>query len=109
MPPLEFHLLLSLADGPLYGYAIAEAVERESGGAISPRAGSLYRVIARLETAGLIDETDPPRDAAPHPGRERRYYTLTRAGRAALSAEAARLHQTAAIARRRLGLAEGRG
>ncbi len=108
MSPLDFHILLALADGPLYGYAIAEAVERESGGAFAPRAGSLYRVIARLETAGLVDETDPPSTES-HPGRERRYYALTRSGRAALGAEAARLKDAAAIARRRLGLAEGRG
>jgi len=108
MTPLDFHILLSLAGGPLYGYAIAEAVDRDSEGAFTPRAGSLYRVIARLETAGLVDETTHKGDAAAHPGRERRYYELTRAGRAALATEAARLKATAAIARRRLGLIEGR-
>jgi PadR family transcriptional regulator PadR len=106
--PLDFHVLLSLASGPLYGYAIAESVERESDGTLTPRAGSLYRVIARLETAGLVDETAPEGDAPSHPGRERRYYELTRAGRAALAAEASRLKATAAVARRRLGLIEGR-
>lgn len=108
MTPLDFHVLLSLAAGPLHGYAIAEAVQLESGGALAPRAGSLYRVIARLETAGLLDEVAPPPDAPPHPGRERRYYALTRSGRAALATEATRLKEAAAIARRRLGLAEGR-
>lgn len=108
MPPLDFHLLLALADGPLHGYALADAIAAESNGTLVPRAGSLYRVIARLETAGLVDETDPPADVPPHPGRERRYYTLTRAGRAALAAEAKRMKEAAGVARRRLGLAEGR-
>src|SRR5687767_5942919 len=106
--PLDFHVLLSLASGPLYGYAIAETVESESDGTLSPRAGSLYRVIARLETAGLLDETAPKGEAAAHPGRERRYYQLTRSGRAALAAEANRLRATAAVARRRLDAIEGR-
>jgi DNA-binding PadR family transcriptional regulator len=106
--PLDFHVLLSLAAGPLYGYAIAESVERDSDGALTPRAGSLYRVIARLETEGLLDETSPENEAPAHPGRERRYYELTRSGRTALAAEARRLRATAATARRRLGLIEDR-
>lgn len=108
MSPLDFHVLLSLAAGPLYGYAIAEAVERDSDGALTPRAGSLYRVIARLETSGLVDETAAKGEAPAHPGRERRYYELTRSGRAALAAEARRLKAAAATARRRLGLVEDR-
>jgi DNA-binding PadR family transcriptional regulator len=102
---LDFHVLLSLAKGPLYGYAIAEAVEADSGGTLTPKAGSLYRVIARLETSGLVDETEPKSGTPAHPGRERRYYQLTRSGRSALAAEASRLNKTAAYARRRLGIA----
>jgi DNA-binding PadR family transcriptional regulator len=32
---LEYHVLLSMADGALYGYAIKNAVEAESSGAAS--------------------------------------------------------------------------
>ena len=88
----EFHVLLALLDGARYGYAIMKAVEAESGGRISPEIGSLYRLLARLMSAGLVEETEAPRDAEPtHPGRDRRYYRLTTRGRAVATAEARRL------------------
>lgn len=108
MSPLEFHILLALADASLHGYAIAEAIVEESAGTIVPRPGSLYRVIARLQGSGLVDETEPPADAPAHPGKERRYYALTRAGRTALAAESRRLKGALALAGKRLGTAEGR-
>jgi DNA-binding PadR family transcriptional regulator len=108
MSPLEYHVLLALAGGPLYGYAIKEAVATESAGTVAPRAGSLYRVIARLTTAGLVVETPPPGTPPPHPGHARRYYGLTAVGRRELSTEAARLKRTAAVAQKRLGVAQGR-
>ena len=104
---LEYHVLLALADGPRYGYAITEAVQAESRGALSPKAGSLYRVIARLLTWGLAEEAPTPRDDAPHPGRARRYYALTPAGRDVLSAETRRLKHAVALAERRLRTIEG--
>ena len=108
MSLLEFHVLLALARGPLYGYAIKDTVAEESGGTQTPRAGSLYRVIARLMTSGLVRETDPRGDVPAHPGLERRYYALTAPGRRALAAEARRLKHTAAVAEKRLGVAPGR-
>jgi DNA-binding PadR family transcriptional regulator len=108
MSILEYHVLLALAGGPLHGYAIKEAVARESGGTHTPHAGSLYRVLARLLAAGLVRETEPRGAVPAHPGLERRYYALTAAGRAALAAEAERLKGTAAVAAKRLGMASGR-
>lgn len=108
MDPLDYHVLLALAAGPAHGYAIKDAVARESDGAMTPRAGSLYRVIARLITDRLVAEVDPGPGAEPHPGLPRRYYDLTAAGRRALTAEAARLKRTASVAEKRLGLARGR-
>lgn len=105
---LEYHVLLAVAGGPLYGYAIKEAVETESGGALAPRAGSLYRVLARLSTWELVEETRPAEEPAPHPGRERRYFGLTAGGRAALAAETRRLKEAAALAEERLGAVRGR-
>ena len=102
MSNLEYHVLLALAGGALHGYAVKQRVEGESGGSVTPRPGSLYRVIARLITAGLVIETDPRGPVEPHPGLARRYYTLTAAGRRALAAEAARLKGAAALAERRL-------
>lgn len=108
MNPLEYHVLLALANGPLYGYAIKDAVAAESGGTLTPRAGSLYRVLARLLTARLVTEVARVPERPAHPGLERRYYGLTAAGSRALSAEARRLKHTAAVAEKRLGLAQGR-
>jgi DNA-binding PadR family transcriptional regulator len=103
---LEFHVLLVLAGGALHGYAIAERVAAESAGALRPRAGSLYRVIARLISGGLVAESEG--EEIPHPGLARRYYALTAAGRRTLGEEARRLKQAAAAAEKRLGLARGR-
>jgi DNA-binding PadR family transcriptional regulator len=104
MSPLDYHLLLALASGPLHGYLIAERVAAESAGALEPRAGSLYRVIARLVTLELVAESEAePRVA--HPGLARRYYTLTARGRRALANETRRLKSATAVAEKRLGLA----
>lgn len=108
MNPLDYHVLLALAGGPLHGYAIKDAVAVESDGTLGPPAGTLYRVIARLLTSKLVAETGAPVDAEPHPGLARRYYTLTAAGRRALEAESRRLKQTAVMAAKRLRLASGR-
>ena len=107
MSTLEFHVLLSMAPGPLYGYAIKDAVESESEGTLTPRAGSLYRVLARLLTHGLVAEADPEKSAPPHPGLARKYYELTARGREALAAETRRLRGASALAEERLGLVEG--
>jgi DNA-binding PadR family transcriptional regulator len=104
---LEYHVLLALVPGALHGYAIAERVAEESSGALRPRAGSLYRVIARLMEARLVIETDGDEEVS-HPGLARRYYALSAAGRRRLAEEAKRLKHTAAVAEERLRLARGR-
>jgi PadR family transcriptional regulator, regulatory protein PadR len=105
MNSLDYHVLLALSSGALYGYAIKEAVAIDSAGTQTPRAGTLYRVIARLTTLGWVRETRPDGAIDPHPGLARRYYGLTHAGRQALAAEARRLKSAAALAQRRLGAA----
>ncbi|MGE0158232.1 MAG: PadR family transcriptional regulator [Gemmatimonadales bacterium] len=101
MSTLDYHVLLAMAGGPIHGYAVKQAVEAESAGTLMPRAGSLYRVIARLMARGFVKETRA-RSAQPHPGLARRYYALTPAGRSALAQEAHRLKDVAALAERRL-------
>jgi DNA-binding PadR family transcriptional regulator len=104
---LEYHLLLALAGGEQHGYALRDAIENESDGVVSPRAGSLYRVIARMVTAGFVREADGPDSDPVHPGRTRRYYHLTEAGRTALVQETGRMQDALAIARHRLRGADG--
>lgn len=108
MSNLEYHVLLALASAHLHGYAIKDAVASESAGTLTPRAGSLYRVLARLMTHGLVTEVRPEDEPPPHPGLARRYYGLTAVGRRALAAEAKRLQHTAAVAQQRLGMFEGK-
>jgi DNA-binding PadR family transcriptional regulator len=105
---LEYHVLTTMAEGPRYGYDIRNAVEDESEGTLTPRPGSLYRVLARLMSAHLVREVGGPPDTEPHPGRTRKYYGLTEAGRVALAEEARRLREAAALAEERLGRLEGR-
>jgi PadR family transcriptional regulator PadR len=108
MSNLEYHVLLALASGPLYGYAVTEAVATESAGTLTPRAGSLYRVIARLMAEGLVREVTPPADGRePHPGLARKYYALTASARGALSIEAQRLKMVSRMAEDRLGAVRG--
>jgi len=83
LKPADFHILLALADGPRHGYEIMKEVEHESAGAVRLEVGSLYRILARLLDEGLLQEADID-------GR-RRNYSLTREGKRALKAEAARL------------------
>lgn len=110
LSPTDVHVLMVLVDGALYGYGIKKAVAEESDGAVDPEIGSLYRVLARLMGAGLVEEAPTPADAGDvHPGRDRRYYALTPVGRAALEAEASRLSRVLDLARaRRLLPEEGR-
>lgn len=104
LSPTDFHVLLVLASSALYGYAIQKAVADESGGSVRPEIGSLYRVLGRLMSLGMVEETQAP-DGAPesHRGRPRRYYRLTASGREALEADARRLEGALQIARLRLG------
>lgn len=105
---LEYHVLIALATGPLHGYAIADAVATDSSGALTPRPGSLYRVIARLITIGLVVDAPTPRNAEPHPGLPRKYYAITPHGRAAVAAESRRLKAAVALAEKRLATVRGR-
>ena len=99
MSPLEFHVLLILAGGQLYGYAIKKGVEEQSKGVISPEIGSLYRVLRRLMEAGWVAESDTrsPEDG-PQRGRPRRYYRITPDGTEVARAEIRRLRRLLAEA-----------
>lgn len=109
LSPTDFHVLMVLVDGPLYGYAILKAVEEESEGTVSPEIGSLYRVLARLMEMRLVEEVGPPRgqEDEVHRGRPRRYYRITAAGLAGARAEAGRMRSALELARSRRLLQEG--
>jgi DNA-binding PadR family transcriptional regulator len=105
----DFHVLMVLADGPSYGYAIMKAVESTSGGALTPEIGSMYRVLSRLMSEGWVEEVESPADEpSSGRGRARRYYGLTRSGMLAARTEARRLAEVVELARTR-DLLVGRG
>jgi DNA-binding PadR family transcriptional regulator len=97
-----------LAEGPSYGYAIMKAVDEHSAGAVSPEIGAMYRILSRLLAEGWVAEAAPPKGARPGArGLPRRYYALTREGRAVALAEASRLARVVALAWERDLLPEG--
>lgn len=108
MSTLDYHVLLAMAEGPRYGYAIKSAVEDESEGTLAPRAGTLYRVLARLMGSGFVEEVPATDDEEAHPGRPRKYYALTREGRVVLAEETRRLRGAVQLAEKRLGRVSGR-
>lgn len=91
MTTRTLQILLSLADGPRYGYGISMDIEERTNGAVRIGAGTLYEAIQRLENDRLIREVPAPKDADPSGGPARRYYGLTAAGRTALRDELQRL------------------
>ena len=90
-PPLL--VLASLADEPKHGYAITQDIADTMGVRLS--AGTLYAVISRLESRGLIEplESDD----------RRRPYRLTAAGAQALRVHLADQRRVAEVGLRRLG------
>jgi DNA-binding PadR family transcriptional regulator len=98
MTPAMFHVLIALADGEKHGYAILKEVARRTEGQVRLSAGTLYGNLARLESAGLIVESDE-RPAFGLDDERRRYYRLTDFGREVAIAEAERMDAALSQAR----------
>ncbi|MGE5220978.1 MAG: PadR family transcriptional regulator [Omnitrophica WOR_2 bacterium] len=103
-----FFILLSLAPCPKHGYAILKDVEELSGSKIRLSTGTLYEALARLLDQNLIERVDldaggEELNSDPHPGKPRKAYCLTHAGRRILEAEIGRMQFLISAARRRLG------
>ncbi|HSC28137.1 MAG TPA: PadR family transcriptional regulator [Vicinamibacterales bacterium] len=98
LSPAVLAILVVLDGAPRHGYAIAQAVREESGGALRLDTGPLYRHLRRLLDDGLVEEVDAPeRDD----DERRRYYRPTSLGRLVLAAETARLEALLGRPRRR--------
>ncbi|MEM8968971.1 MAG: PadR family transcriptional regulator [Bacteroidota bacterium] len=63
-----------------YGYQLIKDVQRISGGSLQWKEGSLYPVLLKLEKKGLISSYIKQED-----GRNRKYYSLNKSGKTALS------------------------
>jgi DNA-binding PadR family transcriptional regulator len=105
LSPQQFHILLSLADGPRHGYGVIREVEERTDGAVRLGTGTLYTAIARFDALQLIEESSWRPAARDDDGR-RTYYQLTPLGRAVLKAETARLESLVRHAHRK-GLGAG--
>ena len=75
-------ILLVLADQPMHGYQIMQAMGDRTGGAWRPSPGAVYPTIAQLEDEGLVTTQEEG---------GRRLVTLTPEGRAYLEERSARL------------------
>jgi len=73
-------ILEVVADGPTYGYQIAQTVTSRSKGYFELKEGSLYPALHRLERQKFLASNweDTPE------GRRRKFYRLTPAGRRGL-------------------------
>ena len=98
--PAIFQIMLALVDGDSHGYGIMQDVERITRGAARLGPGTLYRSIQRMLVEELIEELEIALYNESDDDR-RRYYRLTRKGRAVAKAEAQRLADLVDAARER--------
>jgi len=98
LTPAMFQVLLALGDGEKHGYAILKEVEEQTDGHVRLSTGTLYAMIKRLLSEGILAEcrTRPP---AEEDDQRRRYYRLTPLGRQVAMAEAERMERSIATAR----------
>ena len=90
LTPAVFFILFALADGDKHGYAIMQETTKLSEGRFRMGPGTLYTTIQRLLDLSLIEEVWDVIDGDKRESR-RRYYRLTRQGRALLDLEINRM------------------
>jgi len=90
------YILVSLAPGPLHGYAIAKEVRALSKNRVILSVSTLYTTLKRLLENGWIERVgeDPEPDET---GRPRKTYALTERGQRLLAAEKTRLRTLLAV------------
>jgi DNA-binding PadR family transcriptional regulator len=94
-PPLL--ILVSLAEGPKHGHALAKDIEAFAGVRLGP--GALYGALTRLVERGLIEPLGSDD--------RRRPYRITAAGSGALAEALADMRRVASAGLARLGLEGG--
>jgi DNA-binding PadR family transcriptional regulator len=72
---LRYMVLRLLADRPMHGYEVMQALGKEAGGWYTPSAGSVYPVLQLLQDQGYVTSED--RDG-------KKVYSITESGRAFL-------------------------
>ncbi len=100
---LDLLILKALSWGPRHGYGVADWIEQATGDTLLVGEGTLYPALHRLENRGLLTAEWK----ASETGREAKFYSPTRKGRAQLETEAKsweRLTQAVGLI---LGMSEG--
>ncbi len=93
------YILLALASEDLHGYGILQEIAKQTQGSYRIGPGTLYDNLKRLMDGRLV--IDAPRTSR-NKDDDRRFYRLTPAGRAVLSAEVDRLQGIVTEAQLRL-------
>lgn len=88
LPPAVLHILIALGEGEKHGYAVMQEVAVRTEGKVRMSPGTLYGSIRKMLDDGLIEERFRGQAAGDE---RRRYYRITRFGRAVAVAEAERL------------------
>ena len=73
-------ILETLVHEPSHGYRIAQRIKERSQGVLDFKEGTLYPALHKLENERLVESYDGVEN-----GRSRRYYRITKSGRAALT------------------------
>ena len=108
MKPNTFHVLVALLDSDKHGLGIVRDVLDQTNGALHLWPATLYGLLEQLADEGLIEELSARGHHPEGESERRRYYRLTRDGRAAVVAEVKRLESLAQVVRGRLALGGGR-
>ena len=82
---LDLLILRKLAAGPAHGWAVAARIQQISQDVLQVTQGALYPALHRLEQQGWLRAEWRKSET----GRDAKYYSLTRAGRAQLEKELA--------------------
>ncbi len=99
----ELRVMTAIAGGELHGYAIMQKVAEQSNEAVQMGPGTLYGTVKRLFAAGLIEESRSRRKSNDDDSR-RKYYRLTRTGKALLTQEIAHLENLVSCCKSSLAL-----
>jgi PadR family transcriptional regulator, regulatory protein PadR len=81
-------ILEALMREPSHGYRIAQSIKQRSKGVLDFKEGTLYPALHKLESEGLVDSYEEVES-----GRPRRYYRITKSGRATLAKDRAEWRQ----------------
>lgn len=78
-----------LERGEMYGYEMVEALAARTGGVLDMGQSTLYPLLYNLEAKGLIASRWEEKEEGASAGRPRKYYALTRKGKARLAKDEA--------------------